>query len=120
MSLIEFHARLGNTAILFMLVCGLWGTISYLRGQPVSSSYAGTLVIGEGLLLLQAAIGMGLLLAAGRPGRGIHILYGVLTALCLPGAFVYTKGRRERVESLIYGLVTFFVFGLALRAMTTA
>ena len=120
MSLTEFHARLGNTALLFILVCGLWGIMGYLRRQPISSSYAGTLVIGEGLLLVQAAIGVLLLLGGGRPERGVHILYGVLTGLCLPGTFVYTQGRQSRAESLIYGLVGLFIFALALRARITS
>lgn len=120
MSLVEFHARLGNTVILFILICGLWGIVGYLRGQSVSSNYAGTLVIGQGLLLAQAAIGVWLLLASGRPERSVHILYGVLAALCLPGAFAYTKGQRDRVESLVYGLASFLIFALALRARITS
>jgi hypothetical protein len=100
-SLVELHARLGNAAVLFVLVCGLWGLIGYLRGQPVSPSFWGALVVGL------------------RPGQLIHFLYGVLTVLSLPTAYAYSRGRSGRRESLLYGLVCLFIFGLALRAMTT-
>jgi hypothetical protein len=120
MSLVEFHARLGNAGMLFALGLGLWGLILYFRQQGVTSSYFGSLVVGELLYLGQAIVG-GLLYSGGRsPGQSVHILYGVLTVISIPAAYSYTRGNTDRRVALIYGVVGLFLFGVSLRAITTA
>jgi hypothetical protein len=117
---VEFlHSRLALTAILFALALGVWGTWNFLRRQGVTSSYWGALVIGEILMLVQGVIGVFLVFTAALPRDLLHFLYGVLVALSWPAVYIYTNGRTERNEAGIYALVSFFVFGLALRAITT-
>lgn len=120
MDLVTVHASLGRAAIMFMLICGLWGLYNYWRRRGVAGSYWGTLVIGEGLLALIGVLGVTLLVTVGRPRDLIHILYGALSVLSLPAAYVYSGGRDSPRESLVYGLVCLFVTGLTLRALTTA
>ncbi len=120
MSLVTLHAGLGRAAVIFMLVCGLWALYNYWRRQGVDGSFWGTLIIGEVLLAAIGVLGMTMVVTQGAPRNLIHILYGVLSILSLPAAYVYTGGRDTRRESLIYGLVCLFVFGLAFRALTTA
>lgn len=119
MSLVELHARLANTVVLFTLVVGVWALANYVRRQGLSPSYWGTLVIGELLLVAQAVIGAVMYLQGGRPFRTIHFLYGVLVLLIWPGVYAYTEGRDTRREALIYGLASLFLFGLSLRAIGT-
>ncbi len=119
MPLVEIHARLGNTIVLFTLVVGLWALFNYIRGQGLSPGYWGTLVIGELLLATQTLIGVVMYFQGGRPPRIIHFLYGVLVLLIWPGVFAYTQGRDTRREALIYGVASLFLFGLALRAIDT-
>jgi len=117
--LLNLHDRLANTALLFVLIVALWALFNYLRGQGISPSYWGTLVIGEGLLLIQGLIGLVLFLQGARPPRLIHILYGIVVLLVWPGVYTYTQGRGTRREALIYGVATLFLFGLLLRAIGT-
>lgn len=119
MSLAIIHGRLANTAVLFTLAVGLWALFKYISRQGLSSSYWGTLVIGELLLAAQGLIGVVMYFQGDRPARLIHFLYGVLVLLVWPGVYAYTEGRNTRREALIYGLASLFLAGLALRSIGT-
>ncbi len=120
MSLSELHARLGNTALLFALGLGLWALVLYFRRRGPDPAYMGGLVIGELLFLAQGALGAGLYFS-GRPlAQWVHALYGAVGVFTIPAAYAYTQGASTRRESLVYGLVGLFLFGVALRAITTA
>ena len=119
MLLINLHDRLANTAFLFVLIVALWALFNFVRGQGISPSYWGTLIIGEGLLLIQGLIGLAMFLQGARPPRLIHILYGIVVLLVWPGVYTYTQGRATRREALLYGVATLFMFGLLLRAIGT-
>jgi hypothetical protein len=113
------HNRLAMTVMLFMIALGLWGLIAYLRGQSLSGSFAGSLVIGEILVIVQVAAGT-LLLATGiRPPGIVHYLYGITAILVLPFAWSYFRERDQRQALLIYSLLALFIFGLAVRGMMT-
>src|SRR5512142_188442 len=113
------HSRLANTAVLFALALGLWALWNFVRGKGVSPSYWGALIIGEILMVVQGLLGVLLLIGGTLPGDLLHFLYGVLVALSWPGAYVYTHARMGRAEAGIYALVSFFIFGLSLRAIMT-
>ena len=119
-ALAVLHTRLVVTILLFFGALAIWGFVSYLRGQRISGSYKGALAIGELLMLAEFMVGVLLLLGGAQPARlSIHILYGIVAIIGLPGAFAYTRGRDDRWELLIYVTVCLFLCGIALRAMTT-
>ena len=114
------HARLLVTILLFFGALSIWGLVSYLRGQSISGSYKGALAIGELLMVAEFVLGVLLLLSGAQPYRlSIHILYGIVAIIGLPGAFAYTRGRDDRWELLIYVTVCLFLCGIALRALST-
>ncbi len=113
------HGRLALTDVLFAFALGAWATFDFVRGRGISPSYWGALVIGEILMLLQGLLGVLLVIGGQLPADLLHFLYGVLVTLSWPGAYIYTNARNGRSEAGIYALVSFFVFGLALRAITT-
>ena len=119
-TLAVLHARLVVTILLFFGVLSVWGFFSYLRGHSISGSYKGALAIGELLMVAEFVLGVLLLLSGAQPYRlSIHILYGIVAIIGLPGAFAYTRGRDDRWELLIYVVVCLFLCGIALRALTT-
>ena len=119
-ALAVLHARLLVTILLFFGALSIWGFFSYLRGQSISGSYKGALAIGELLMLAEFVLGVLLLLSGAQPYRlSIHILYGIVAIIGLPGAFAYTRGRDDRWELLIYVVVCLFLCGIALRALST-
>lgn len=119
MSISEIHARLGNTAMLYFLLIALWGYYRFFRGQGISSSYWGALAVGEILLVVQGLIGAYLWFAVSPPLRPIHILYGFVGLIMIPGAYAYTKGESGRPEILVYGTATLIGVGLLLRGIFT-
>lgn len=120
MALGQIHGRLGFTALYFMVILALWGLWRYLRKQGVDSNYWGALVIGEVLILAQGLLGAYLWIIGARPDRSIHILYGIVTALIIPGVYAYTKGDEQRRVMLIYGSALIVSALLIVRAITTA
>lgn len=121
MQLTAIHRGLANSAVIFSLICAVWGIVNYLRGQGVTSGYWGTLAIAEFLMVGQALVGVLLWLGGGEPARGmvVHLLYGASTIISLPAAYIYSKGRDGREYSLLYGIVCLWLFGLALRGIQT-
>ena len=119
MLLADIHARLANTAILYFLIVSIWGWVRYFRKQGVDSTYWGMLAIAEILVVVQALLGGYLWIVGLRPGRTLHLLYGIVVLLMIPGAYIYTHGQDERPEIMIYGMVTIVAVGLIMRAMVT-
>jgi len=120
MSLTQIHGSLANTTLYYFLILAVWGLWRFARKQGLDSSFWGALVISEVLVVLQGVIGVILLLNGEQPGRGwVHILYGVVSLLTLPGIFAFTRGGQERQVMLIYGVGLLFLVGIALRAAGT-
>ncbi len=119
MFLEDLHCRIALTTLFFAFALGAWGTLSFVMLRGISSNYFGALVIGEILVVLQGVLGIILVITGQWPADTLHFLYGVVIALSWPGVYAYTHGETSRREMGIYALVSFFVFGLAVRAMMT-
>lgn len=113
------HDRLANTVMLFFLFVGLWGLVEYARGGALGGNIAGALVIGQVLAAIQVILGVALLADGFRSGESVHYLYGASVVLVLPFAWSYMRDRAPREGLLIYSLIALFIFGLAIRGMTT-
>ncbi len=105
--------------MLFMAALGFWGLFAYLRGQAVSGSFAGSLVIGELLVAVQVIAGVLLVALGVRPATSTHYLYGITAILVLPFAWSYFRDRDQRQALLVYSLLALFIFGLAIRGTMT-
>ena len=119
MSLPLLHSRLAITVILYALAMGAWAAANFFRGKGISSNYWGALVIGEIVMLAQGILGLIMVVMGLLPHDLLHFLYGVLVALSWPGVYIYTNARQGRAEAGIYAIVSFFIFGLAIRALMT-
>lgn len=118
------HGALSNTAWLFFLIIGLWGLVRGVRGQAVNSSYLGAAFIGQMIFVVQAILGTLLWvggMSAGIQRPGIHLLYGVFALVFLP--FIYLsvlRGDDTNRAQWVLAFTTLFLFGIALRAVSTA
>lgn len=119
MPLADIHCRVGLSVSLFALALGVWGVIAFLRGMGVTGSYFGALVIGEVLTVVQALVGVLLVITGHWPPDVLHFLYGIVVILSWLMVYIYTKGATTRREMLIYAIVSFFVMGLAIRGIMT-
>ena len=110
-------------AWMYFLVISLWGLVRAIRGQVVDGSYLGAVVIGQGLFILQAIIGV-LLWVDGRLSAlaraEVHILYGAFVVVFLP--FIYftaLRGDDSNRGQWVLAFSNLFLFGVALRLITT-
>lgn len=120
MTLTLVHARLGTAMLLFLSVAGVWGLATFFLRRGISGSYWGILAAGEILILAQMIVGIILWIEGARPARTIHVLYGIVAAISIPGYYAYTRGQDDRRTSLAYGLICLFLVGISIRAMGTA
>jgi len=115
----DLHCRVALATIFYAFAMGVWGAFNYILLRGLSSNYLGGLVIAEILILVQGVLGIILVITGHWPADVLHFLYGVVSALSWPGVYAYTHGETSRREMGIYALISFFIFGLAIRAMMT-
>jgi len=115
---VTVHEGLTRVIILYVLICAAWGLANALRKRPVTDSYRTTLLIAEGLFVLQGVVGLELLSEGRAPAQWVHYLYGFLGIIVLPSVIGFV-GRGKRRESLWLGLTSLFLSGVAIRAMMT-
>lgn len=120
----QFHVRIGNSALLFMLIAGVWGLWRWRQHRSVDASYRGLLLVGELLLIAQGLVGAYMWLFLNRDAvlvrPAMHILYGILTVIALPAAFSFASGKIDgEREQALYAFVCLFLAGLVWRAQTT-
>ena len=120
MTLTLAHVRLGTAMLLFLSVAGVWGLASFFLRRGITGSYWGILAVGEILILAQMVVGIVLWIDGARPARTIHVLYGIVAAISIPGYYAYTRGQDDRRASLTYGLICLFLVGISIRAIGTA
>ncbi len=116
----NIHHTIANMGLIYTLLVGIWGLVRFLRHQGPDGNYNGALVIAQGLFVIQALVGLVLVVLGRMPVQSIHFLYGICTFLTLPLAFTMTRGRSDSRTSLIYGLALMFLWGLSQRAFDTA
>lgn len=114
-TIVIIHARFANTVWLFLLILGLWSLWRAIRGEGVSGSFLGALVIAQILILIQAALG-GLLYLSGHGGNinepAIHILYGAFSLVFLPFVFLYwLRGDDSNRAQWVLTFAVLFQFG---------
>lgn len=116
----ELHSRNALLIIFSVLACGLWGVGNHWRGQPMSRAYLLALAGVEMLMALQAFMGTEMAFSGLRPSSILHLLlYGPLSLLALPGAYVYTRRQKTQRLPLVFGLTCLLLFGLSIRASFT-
>jgi len=117
--LVNLHRTLAQSVVLYLAIAAIWGLVLAWRHMLVVPAYRGVLAIAQGILTIQAVVGLVLVVSQYSPRVGIHFLYGILSVLVLPGAYAAAMGRQERRHALIYGIAALFLTGVAIRAMMT-
>jgi heme A synthase len=115
---IQLHQLVANAVVLYFAALGIWGLVLAFGRREFNSAYRGALVIGVVLGVIQALVGLALVLSGTRPRDDLHYLYGLSVIITLPLVYQYISTRRfSRV--LAYGLASLFVMGLGIRAIMT-
>jgi hypothetical protein len=125
MSLIEVHARLSETATLFIGFIGVWAFFFRIRNRPLDSSWYGAAVVGELLLVAQSLLGVwlyyGIGLGAALPRPCIQNLYWIVSVVTIPAAQGYFgQLEDEKVKAVAMAATCIFLWGILLRASQVA
>ncbi len=116
--LLELHNLIARAIVLYYALLGVWGVFLVIRKADLPAAFRGGLIIGVGMGLVQAGVGLILLLSVGHPRDDLHYLYGASVILTLPLVASYIADKTvSRV--LAFGLANLFMAGLAIRAITT-
>jgi heme A synthase len=117
--ILSLHDLFSRALVLYFLIVGLWALYLAIRRQPFNSALQGALIISLVLGVVQALLGV-LLLVTGssRPRDDLHYLYGLSIIVALPLVQQYMS-KRTVSRNLAYGLASLFMAGLAIRAITT-
>jgi heme A synthase len=116
----EIHRLIANALILYYALLGVWGLFLAIRRAPFDGAYRGALIIGVVIGVVQAVVGIVLLLTGPpRLPSDLHYLYGASVIVTLPLVHQFI-GRRGFSRTLAYGLASLFMVGLVLRAISTA
>lgn len=116
--MLALHQLIAQSLILYYALIGIWGVFLGIRKKEMDSAFRGALIIGVVMAVIQAAVGVGLLLSGAQPGNDLHFLYGVSVILTLPLVASYFADKKTS-RPLVYGLASLFIAGLAVRALTT-
>ena len=109
------HANWFWVAVVATGVVGLWGVgLASLKKDPPGIFRPATFV-AIGVMLVQAALGLGTLAVEGEPENQFHIFYGVVILFTYTFAYIYRAQLAKR-PALAYGLMLLFTMGLGLRA----
>jgi hypothetical protein len=124
MTLIQLHTALASSATIFILAMAAWAFVLRFRSRPLDPAWYGAAVIGELLIVLQAAIGVIMYLqglGSVLPRPFIHILYGVVAVITLPGAYAYVGNfEDENLKTVMLALICLFLWGILRRAASVA
>ena len=117
--MVTLHQNWSRVVLIYTLLVALWALFLWLRGSNPSGGLLGALILDEAVVTIQGILGLILVLQGQRPQQGLHILYGVVSLLVLPAAYLYSEGGTERRDSLVFGLASLFLFGIAIRGIGT-
>ncbi len=108
-------------------ITGVWGLILFFRKkQTIIRPWLISLIVTAIVGLLQALLGIALVLMGQRPGPAgdnlyyLHYVYGGIVALAIPVAVTYaTGGKQPRRDLLIFSIVSLVLVAAAVRALMT-
>ena len=106
-------------------VTGVWGLVLFFMKKPMIRPWRISLIVTAVVALLQALLGITLVLLGQKPGTGtglfyLHYVYGAIVALAIPIAITYaTGGKNQRRDLLIFSIAALILVAAAIRALMT-
>jgi hypothetical protein len=105
------HRILGYVAIVAVAVGIAWSIVATRRGALGGRRFARFQEFVVALFIVASIAGMGLLVSAGQPKEGLHLVYAAIAIAILPLArsFVPATDRRAGIAALAAFVVLGFV-----------
>lgn len=107
------------------LIAGIWGLILFFRKKDAHQLWRTTIRVTVVLGLLQALMGIIMVLTGLKPGSGtglyyLHYVYGAIVVVAIPVATTYaTGGKNPRRDLLILSIAALILAAAGARGLMT-
>lgn len=116
----EIHRFVGFVVVAIFTIGWLFGLVLWISRREAGDWFWRWLVAAQTVAIVQALIGVILLLAGRRPTTALHYVYGFGPLVVF--AIGHVLGREEPFRTrpwIPFAMASFISFGLSLRALTT-
>lgn len=97
----DVHGLLARVVLVLVVVTAAWSAVLVAGRRPIRPALAGGLAWIVILVSASGLLGIANAAAAGWPSDPLHIVYGVLAVLVLPGAWAIARARPEPRRSVL-------------------
>ena len=119
LSLQDVHAAWAWVVVLGNALAGLWALGAHRFVSLRTRALWWFTGLMEGAILVQVALGVGLVAGQKREAPQFHMFYGFVAFIAVGILYSYRQQLRDRLY-LLYGFGGLFVMGLGIRAMLKA
>lgn len=119
MTLVGVHSALGWALVVGNAAAGLWALAAqWVVGLRVRALWW-FVAAAQGVLFVQAIVGVVLYTSIEGPAPRIHMFYGFLTLVAVAILYGYRVPMGQR-RFVLYGLGSLFIMGLGLQSMANS
>ncbi|HEX9551334.1 MAG TPA: hypothetical protein VF971_09585 [Candidatus Limnocylindrales bacterium] len=116
----EIHGLLARIVLALALLTAAWAVVLLVARRPLGTALVAGLAWLAVLVAAAGLLGLVVALTIGVPGDPLHIVYGLLAAVVLPGAWVAARGRSNPSRStLVIGVALVVEVILVVRLFQT-
>ena len=91
----EIHALVARIVLVLVIVIAAWSVVLVVSHRPVGAALAAGVAWVVIMVAASGLFGIVTAILGGPPSDPLHIVYGVLAALVLPGAWAIARTRAE-------------------------
>ncbi len=116
----RFHETVGFIVVALFAVGWIWGIVLWIAKRPGGTWFWRWLAVVQVVAVLQAVLGLTLLVLGYRPDTWLHYVYGFGPLVVVGIAHLVAREEPFRARPWVpFAWAAFFCFGLTLRALTT-
>jgi hypothetical protein len=121
LNLLPAHQKLAVGLIVLGLAGAGWGLWGWRHNGMIAPGLRAFLLLCEALVLIQDILGLVLLAQGHRPNNLVfHLMYGAVSALVIPVAWVLSARGSAKSEALYMSLGSLLFAGVTFRALAVA
>lgn len=116
----EVHALVARIVLVLVLITGAWSIGVAASRRSVGAALAGGLVWVVIMVAASGLVGIVTAILGSPPADPLHIVYGVLTVLVMPGAWAIARTRSDpRRTALVVAVASIVQVILVVRLFQT-
>ncbi len=116
----EVHKYVGFAVVALFTMGWIWGLAGWISRRGPGDRFWNWLTVAQVVAIVQALIGITLLILGRRPTTWLHYVYGFGPIAILAVAHAMAREEQFRARPWVpFALASFICFGLSLRALLT-